>query len=802
MADNNIILVRGDDSNFLNQVLLVIYFKTNLNLDNYKMRFTIENPTNLMKTFEVINNAVEINLDKILTSTLEVGIHKCNIKLIDTLNRVKTVKNFDIKIENEFNSEYIYPNEYEVEVQLDDGINKYKNYNELIFKPSINGVVLEGDKNFDELGITKHMIGISNEGIKRHNEDPKSHQYLQDQIFNKQDRLIAGSNITIINGIISALGDNGGVTTDYKELGNKPKINNIVLDGDLSLDELGIQPKGEYIDEETLNAKGFLTTVPTGYITEQELEEKGFLTEIPDIYFTDEQNLEKYFTKEKAQNKQDKLIAGENIIIEEDNTIKSIIPPNYVTEEKLDELNYTTDEKLNTLLNRKQNTILAGDNIKLYQNIDGTYTISALSPKDQAVINSYNALKNLPTINNVLLVGNKTLDELDIQPKGEYQHILTAGDNIEITEDENNNTIIKANIPDNICTDLELTAGLMTKADKSDTLEGYGITDAYTKIEIEQHFNEDLKRKITDIIIDAPNGVAEYTEQTLTAKNGLTILYSNGLKNNFYKNIELTLENDITTNISEIDFDDIYKEFYLALLYKNEQFTLKVYPKELFNVINYEVIPNTQQGYIKNLADNKFYQMVYQGHGIYQPSQIITKIIGSGTSIADENGKIKITSFIPYSSYRLVNQDELFQQTKNLQTKLSFGENFEVINNQVSYKLPFNVVTKEFLIENDYVTQVNINDAVNIHNTNSNSHQDIRQEIKNIKPTKISQLINDSQFITHENMQDYVRGQLQHYAEITDIPDAREFVIHDDFNNLVKKVEELQAQIENILNNK
>lgn len=45
---------------------------------------------------------------------------------------------------------------------------------------------------------------------------------------------------------------NGGnitVATDYIELSNKPKINNIELLGNKALEELGIQPKGNYLTE-------------------------------------------------------------------------------------------------------------------------------------------------------------------------------------------------------------------------------------------------------------------------------------------------------------------------------------------------------------------------------------------------------------------------------------------------------------------------------------------------------------------------------------------------------------------------
>lgn len=55
----------------------------------------------------------------------------------------------------------------------------------------------------------------------------------------KQNKLIAGKNITIKNNVISAdVGSTG--TTDYKSLENKPKINNIELNGNKSSEELGL----------------------------------------------------------------------------------------------------------------------------------------------------------------------------------------------------------------------------------------------------------------------------------------------------------------------------------------------------------------------------------------------------------------------------------------------------------------------------------------------------------------------------------------------------------------------------------
>lgn len=55
---------------------------------------------------------------------------------------------------------------------------------------------------------------------------------------------------------------------DYNDTLNKPSINNVALVGNKTLDELGIQPAGNYITE-----------IPTEYITEEELEAKDYATE-------------------------------------------------------------------------------------------------------------------------------------------------------------------------------------------------------------------------------------------------------------------------------------------------------------------------------------------------------------------------------------------------------------------------------------------------------------------------------------------------------------------------------------------
>lgn len=80
---------------------------------------------------------------------------------------------------------------------------------------------------------------------------------------------------------------------DYNVLENKPLINGVELKGDKTLEELGIQAKGNFATKEEIptkvsqlnNDSGYISRVPDEYVTETELEQKGYATkqEIPDV---------------------------------------------------------------------------------------------------------------------------------------------------------------------------------------------------------------------------------------------------------------------------------------------------------------------------------------------------------------------------------------------------------------------------------------------------------------------------------------------------------------------------------------
>lgn len=104
------------------------------------------------------------------------------------------------------------------------------------------------------------IIPIVEQGMNKSTTVGDIRKPLKDSLNNKQDKLISGTNIKTINGQ-TVLGE-GNITiqntagsTDYTSLNNKPRINNIELLGNKTLDELNIQQKGDFATKQELNTK-------------------------------------------------------------------------------------------------------------------------------------------------------------------------------------------------------------------------------------------------------------------------------------------------------------------------------------------------------------------------------------------------------------------------------------------------------------------------------------------------------------------------------------------------------------------
>lgn len=119
------------------------------------------------------------------------------------------------------------------------------NYNDLENKPKINNVELNGNKSLSDLGIQPVGHYLTEE------TDPTVPSYVK--------------NITQAN--ITSWNNKSDFSGNYNDLTNKPTINNVTLSGNKSLNDLGIQPAGNYALESEIPTKTSDLTNDSGFIS-------------------------------------------------------------------------------------------------------------------------------------------------------------------------------------------------------------------------------------------------------------------------------------------------------------------------------------------------------------------------------------------------------------------------------------------------------------------------------------------------------------------------------------------------------
>ena len=220
------------------------------------------------------------------------------------------------------------------------------------------------------------------------------------------------------------------------------------------------------------NDMGFLSAVPAEYVTETELKARGYATtnDVNDML--------------AAKADKDSLAEVATSGSYNDLTDKPAIPSEYT-------------------LPIASSSVLGGIKVGsgLAVSEDGT-----LSSTTSGGTTDYTALSNKPQINGIELSGNKTLDQLNIQVKGDYVTTSSLNESLNLKQDKSDmsNYVTTTSLSSELSTKADKTelTNYLTKTDasstyatKSTTLAGYGIADAYTKTEVDSMVSAVFKYK-------------------------------------------------------------------------------------------------------------------------------------------------------------------------------------------------------------------------------------------------------------------------------------------------------------------
>lgn len=271
-------------------------------------------------------------------------------------------------------------------------------YGQLSGKPKINGVTLDGSKTTADLKLVDETSIQASETKLQGLIDAKQNKLtagtninitgdeisatidlapIEAKIDTKQDKLTAGANIEIVGNEIKANipAQPGAAATSYADLTNKPQINSVELDGNKTLNDLGIASEQSVTDAKTeLTAEiekkqNKLTAGANITISDQ-----GVISSVGDGQAPDMTN---YYTKTEVdgliqQDTDTTYTAGNGLSLTDtefsiDDTV--VVQKADVEATLSGTENKILDSKgLKTELGKKQNTIHTGKNVSIFNN--------------------------------------------------------------------------------------------------------------------------------------------------------------------------------------------------------------------------------------------------------------------------------------------------------------------------------------------------------------------------------------------------------------------------------------------------
>ena len=246
---------------------------------------------------------------------------------------IDDTENIELELENNEETIDLTLTDYddsEIKSQINELDNKKAD------KTQVNELSNQVSANTTQINKNKADISTLNTKVDNIHVPTKTSELANDSGFinntyhdnTKQDKLVSGSNIKTVNN--QSLLGSGNITIEsgagsYVDLTNKPKINNVELVGNKSLNELGIQPQGNYALSSDIPTQLNQLTDDTNHRVVTDTEKETWnskqnainsLNLLPSDLVSDANQSKKFVTiQEKSawNSKQNKLVSGENI---------------------------------------------------------------------------------------------------------------------------------------------------------------------------------------------------------------------------------------------------------------------------------------------------------------------------------------------------------------------------------------------------------------------------------------------------------------------------------------------------------
>ena len=597
---------------------------------------------------------------------------------------------------------------------------------------------------------------------------------------------------------------------DYDELINKPLINHVVVEGDKTLADYGIQPAGNYAH---LNASG---KVPFEELDDSilgNLQYQGTWDaehNNPNLPLVPSKKGQYWIVSHGGERFElefetgDWIIAGDSVWQKIDNTdtIISINGKRGVVVLNAEDIPYGSSN-VKEALDSKQHILTAGKNIKIENNV--------ISAEFTEAILDYNLLYHHPSINGVELINNKTLEDLDIQKT------IYAGQNVYLTKSDAQ----KMDDTINVYEATESRKGVSEIATQNEVNEGTDdfryitpkklkpIRDALEqKIAAEEARARGIEGSLSNLTTDAKNNLVSAINEvdthtdTNTTNIGTLSSLTTDAKNNLVSAInEVDLHSDSTSS-------DLANEIARATGVEGSLSNLTTDTKtNLVSAINEvdlhsDTNSTNLSNHIGNTSNPHSVTKAQVGLGNVDNTSDLDKPISTATQeaidgkqdkiLAGDNISISgniISAIVPTKTSQLTNDSDFItnndingkadksyvdEKLSEKQNKIIAGANITISGNVVSAIVP--TKTSDLTNDSNFITN---NDIVG-------------KADKSEIPTKTSQLTNDSNFITNNNIvgkadKSYVDEKLSKKQDII-TGNSGEVVYHNGSNVFTQQI--------------